>query len=164
MGALVVLALTSCGGTDTTPETQPGAPPADPPAGATTEGDCDLATAAEIESAYGGDFTVTSSDGFGSRGGGCTHEFAEGESLMVVQAGDRATFELYLEANRGAGLHEVTEVDGIGEEAWVFGEVLLLAVDGDTSLRIQLTAFDVEPLSSGEEALVTLGRLAMGRL
>lgn len=144
-------------------QTQAAARPSD----AKPQGDCDLLAGSEIAEAFAGKLTVKRASGHGARGSGCTYDLAEvSEAQLILQAGNRAAFDMRKENYAGMPLQELD----LGEEAWLVNNAQVIAVseDGDSiSLGLQLITFGqptpVDP-AQAREALETLARTALERM
>lgn len=172
--------LTACSDKDATAATDSAAGPAQrqPAAspqgrsasGKAGQGDCDLLSAAELEAAFDGRLSFGRMSGRGQRGSGCTVMLDGGiEGQLVMQAGNRAAFEVRKQAYSGQSSVRMDPVD-LGVEAYRVNDFQIIVDAGDDrSLSLGLQVFflgDSAPVSEGEGAqgVEMLARQALGRL
>lgn len=152
--------------------TAPAAGPVEQSASSHTQeqGDCDLLTAADISTAFGGKLTVRRTSGRGPRGGGCTWSLAEvAESQIILQAGNEADYNARKDAYTGQRGITIEPLE-LGKDALMLNkaQVIVLREDGQSlGLALQLIAFDTPiPVTQDEAAsgIETLAGIALSRL
>lgn len=134
------------------------------------QGDCDLLSAAELEAAFDGRLSFGRMSGRGQRGSGCTVILGgDVEGQLVMQAGNRAAFEVRKQSYSGQSSVRMEPVD-LGVEAYRVNDYQIIVDAGDDrSFTLGLQVFflgDSAPISAGEAArgVEALTRQALARL